>query len=137
MRAKSELQSLSEELAFSPDADFMSRAEGGQVRTWTFAGTRLNRTYARNASSAGSRARFDALSVQAPADALMADFSDAPDMRLTDEELRTLVEGMKFAKLVPTELLRNTTLVRNFVVPVHSLADAASVQARTSNGAVA
>ncbi|MGS0754127.1 hypothetical protein ACVBEH_04900 [Roseateles sp. GG27B] len=58
-------------LALSHDAQFMSSGDGSQTRTWTFAGTKQNRTYARSAAHGGGRIKFDALSVQAPAAALL------------------------------------------------------------------
>lgn len=114
LRAKSELQSVTDDLALSPDADFMSRAEGAQVRTWTFAGTKQNRTYARNASIAGSRVRFDALSVQAPADALFSCGDDTSAVQLTAEELTAHAKGIKFANLIPVVLLHMTVVARQF-----------------------
>lgn len=114
LRAKSELQSVTDDLVLSPDADFMSRAEGAQVRTWTFAGTKQNRTYARNASIAGSRVRFDALSVQAPADALFSCGDDTSAVQLTSEELTAHAKGIKFANLIPVVLLHMTVVARQF-----------------------
>lgn len=115
-RAKSELQSLSEELALSPDADFMSRAEGGQIRTWTFAGTRLNRTYARNASTAGSRARFDAFSVLTPMAALKGSVHGATAIQLTNAEVANFVDGFKFSSCVPTPLMQRTIVARMYAL---------------------
>ncbi len=114
LRAKSELQSVTDDLALSPDADFMSRAEGAQVRTWTFAGTKQNRTYARNTSIAGSRVRFDALSVQAPADALFSRADDTSAVQLTAQELTADAKGIKFANLIPSVLLHMTVVARHF-----------------------
>lgn len=115
-RGRVELASLREELALSPDAHFMSRTEGSLMRTWTFAGTKQNRTYARSASSGGARIKFDALSVQAPAAALMNKDGNSTDIALTDEELRTFAEGIKFAACVPTHMLRRTVAAQFFVL---------------------
>jgi len=114
LRGKTELAALTEELALSPDAHFMSRAEGGQMRTWTFAGTKQNRTYARAAASGGGRIKFDALSVQAPAAALMPEGDGNTLVQLSDEELRTFAEGVKFASCVPSAWLRRTIVARMF-----------------------
>lgn len=113
-RAKMELTVLMEELALSPDAHFMSRAEGSQMRTWTFAGTKENRTYARAAANGGTRVKFDALSVQAPAAALRFEHHKDTSLQLTTEEQAAFSEGIKFASFVPSELLCRTILVRNF-----------------------
>jgi len=115
LRGKSELSALQEELALSPDADFMTRAEGNQVRTWTFAGTKQNRTYARTASSAGKRVKFDALSVQAPLASMVSHNVDVVDVKLTADEVEQLAEGIKFADCVPGDLLRQTVVNRLFV----------------------
>lgn len=115
-RGRVELASLREELALSPDAYFMSRTEGSLTRTWTFAGTKQNRTYARSASSGGARIKFDALSVQVPAAALMNKDDNRTDIALTDEELGTFAEGIKFAACVPAHLLRRIVTARFFVL---------------------
>ncbi len=113
-RGKIELAALQEELALSPDAQFMSRGEGSQTRTWTFAGTKQNRTYARTAAHGGGRIKFDALSVQAPAAALVHEAGGDAAVQLTDEELRAFAEGVKFASCVPSAWLRRTIVARMF-----------------------
>lgn len=115
LRGKSELSALQEELALSPDADFMTRAEGNQVRTWTFAGTKQNRTYAHTASTAGKRVKFDALSVQVPAALLASTGGKEEGVKLSPEEAGQLADGIKFADCVPLELLLRTILARLFV----------------------
>jgi len=115
LRGKSELSALQEELALSPDADFMTRAEGNQVRTWTFAGTKQNRTFARTASSVGRKVKFDALSVQAPAALLASQISQESGAQLTLEDVAQLAEGVKFADCVPADLLSRTIAARLFV----------------------
>lgn len=116
-RGKIELAALTEELALSPDAQFMSRPEAKQARTWTFAGTRENRAYARTAANGGTRVRFDALSVQAPPAALQQPTGSAEAVELTPEEQATFAEGIKFSSCVAPELLERTILVRNFATP--------------------
>jgi ATP-dependent Lhr-like helicase len=67
-RAKTALQFLRDDLGMSPGTHFIAtRSDDATVRTWTFAGTRANRTFARSAAGAGGKVKFDALSVQAPA----------------------------------------------------------------------
>ncbi|MNV82752.1 hypothetical protein D3C71_1765060 [compost metagenome] len=89
------------------------------MRTWTFAGTKQNRTYARAAANGGGRIKFDALSVQAPAAALMPKGDSDTDVQLTDEELGALAEGVKFASCVPADLLCRTVGARLFVVKLN------------------
>ncbi len=116
-RGKIELTALQEEIQVSGDSDFMSRPEDTQARTWTFAGTKQNRTYARAASRNGERSRFDALSVFAPAAALTSQTFNDPAFKLTDAELASFSEGIKFAKCVPLSLMRRTVTSRMFVNP--------------------
>lgn len=115
-RGKAELDFLTEELALSPDANFTSRPEGNQTRTWTFAGTKENRTYARAASNQGVSVKFDALSVQAPAASWSFIGEVNRNIELTDQEREAFAEGIKFASCVPPILLCRTISARNFVV---------------------
>ena len=114
LRGTTELAALQEELALSPDAHFMSRTEGNLMRTWTFAGTKQNRTYARAAAKGGGRIKFDALSVQSPVAALIPEGDSGTNLQLTDEELAAFAEGVKFASCVPTDLLSRTVCARLF-----------------------
>lgn len=117
-RGKMEFAALREELAVSADAHFMSRIEAGQSRTWTFAGTKANRTYARAAANGGTRVKFDALSVQAPAAALMSMAGSDANFKLTVEEQAAFAEGIKFASCVPPVLLCRTIGARMFTGPI-------------------
>ena len=91
-----------------------SRPDESTVRTWTFAGTRANRTFARNAAGVGSKVKFDALSVQAPASLL----ESAPGtwITLTDDELAVFAETIKFSSYLPKSLLAETVVARAFEV---------------------
>jgi len=113
-RAKIELASLTEELVISADAYFMSRTNQGDIRTWTFAGTKENRTYARAAGTVNTRVRFDALSVHAPVAALHPGIDQSVILDLTPEEQATFAEGIKFSPCVPSALLVQTILDRYF-----------------------
>jgi ATP-dependent Lhr-like helicase len=95
----------------------MFRLDGEKARTWTFAGTKENRTYARTAAHGGTRVKFDALSVQAPAAALQGGLNPGSAFQLTPEEQATFAEGIKFATCVPSQLLCRTILARYFVLP--------------------
>jgi ATP-dependent helicase Lhr and Lhr-like helicase len=113
-RGKIELAALQDEFALSPDAHFMSKTEGSQKRTWTFAGTKENRTYAHIAANGGARVKFDALSVQAPVAAFMLDGKDNSPIQLSDAELAMFAEGIKFASCVPPVLMARTIVARMF-----------------------
>lgn len=115
-RAKIKHAALQEELAVSPDAQLLSRTNTGQMRIWTFAGTKQNRTDARRAAHGGSRITFDAFSLDASAAALMHQAGDNDAcVPLTDTELATWAEGIKFAPCIPTDLLHRTVGARFFV----------------------
>ena len=92
----------------------MSRFEGVPAQTWTFAGTRANRTLARQAATGAAKVRFDALSVQAPVAALATTLPERID--LTGDELAAFHEAIKFGDCVPRELLSRTIVARNFEV---------------------
>ena len=112
-RAHAALQALTDEIPMSSGTHFVtSRSDGAPVQTWTFAGTRGNRTLARQASISGAKVRFDALSVQAPVAALAAALPEHLD--LTENELAAFHESIKFADCVPRELLSRTIVARNF-----------------------
>ena len=89
----------------------MSRSDGAPMQTWTFAGTRANRTLARQALTGAAKVRFDALSVQAPIAALATTLPERID--LTGDELAAFHEAIKFADCVPRELLSRTIVARS------------------------
>ncbi|MCM8596148.1 DEAD/DEAH box helicase [Accumulibacter sp.] len=112
-RARRALQTLADEIPASSGTHLVtSRVDGAPMHTWTFAGTRANRTLARQASAGAARVRFDALSVQAPLAALAATLPERID--LTGDELAAFRESIKFAACVPRELLSRTIVARNF-----------------------
>jgi ATP-dependent helicase Lhr and Lhr-like helicase len=114
-RARAALQFMRDDLCVSAGTHFIvSRPEEATVRTWTFAGTRANRTYARQAAGAGNKVKFDALSVQAPAPMLEAVTIDA--VALTDDELAVFAETIKFSDCLPRSLLAKTVVARAFEV---------------------
>ena len=112
-RAHAALRQLSDELPMSSGTQpVVARSDGAVTRTWTFAGTRANRTWARQASAGGQKVRFDAMSVQAPA-ALMTPLTPGP-LTLTDAEIATFAESIKFAGCLPRGLLVRMIIARNF-----------------------
>ncbi len=114
-RAQAALQMLTNEISMSSGTHFVtSRPEAMPIQTWTFAGTRANRTLARLASVGGAKVRFDALSVQAPVSIMPAALPES--LVLTDIELAAFRDSIKFADCVPQELLSRTILARNFEV---------------------
>jgi len=118
-RAQVALRGLTEELPMLVESSFfVERPETAPTRTWTFAGTRANRTWARQASTSGLKVKFDALSVHAPPSL----FTDAArgQIALTAAEINTFAESIKFAECVPQRLLMRTIVARNFESPFRS-----------------
>jgi len=114
-RAKTALQFLRDDMSISAGRYFIaSRPDEATVRTWTFAGTRANRTFARNAAGTGSKVKFDALSVQAPASLLAP--ADGTQRELTEDELSVFAETIKFSSCLPRSLLAQTVIARAFEV---------------------
>lgn len=112
-RSKLALQFLRDDLSISPGTHFISsRADDSIIRTWTFAGTRKNRTLARNASTSASKVKFDALSVQAPLAQLEPASGSVLD--LTEDELGSFAEAIKFSACLPRTLLAETVKARSF-----------------------
>lgn len=112
-RSKLALQFLRDDMSISPGTHFISsRADDSIIRTWTFAGTRKNRTLARNASTSASKVKFDALSVQAPLAQLEPASGSVLD--LTEDELGSFAEAIKFSACLPTTLLSETVKARSF-----------------------
>jgi ATP-dependent Lhr-like helicase len=112
-RAQLALQALAEEIPVPSGTHFaVSRADSTPIYTWTFAGTRANRTLARAASAGGARIRFDAFSMQAPPSALAPVMPTQID--LTAEELEAFRAPIKFDESVPDTLLARMIVVRHF-----------------------
>ncbi len=123
-RAATALQALSDEIPVSSGMHFViSRPDGMPAQTWTFAGTRANRTLARQASVGAAKVRFDALSVQTPLVGQAATL--AGRIELTGDEFAALRESIKFADCVPTGLLSRAIVARNFEVALGMTGDAA------------
>ena len=115
-RARSALRFMRDDMSISPGTHFIaSRPDETTVRTWTFAGTRANRALARHAAGTGSKVKFDALSIQAPASLLDATAIGA--IVLTDDELAAFAEAIKFSDCLPRSLLAETVTARAFEVP--------------------
>ena len=113
LRAKDALRALADELPISMGASFLvARSEATSTRTWTFAGTRANRTSAHQASTGGQKVRFDALSIHAPPSLLIS--AAQGQMTLNDEEIATFAESIKFAECLPRQLLTRTMVARSF-----------------------
>jgi ATP-dependent Lhr-like helicase len=113
-RAKSELTILQEELPIPPDiASVFICSTDGIDRTWTFAGTRANRTLAYAASTDSTRLRFNELSVAARV-VPQAMGVKPNELLITAGEQSTMAKSIKFSDCVPAALLKRMLLSRNF-----------------------
>jgi ATP-dependent Lhr-like helicase len=87
--------------------------------TWTYAGTKANRTLARlvaQGAHGGSKVRFDALTVQAPVSSVPEQLPSSLALARSDvDELRIAI---KFADCVPERLLAQTLVARCFEIGV-------------------
>ena len=112
-RAQVALRGISEELAVSLETQFIAKhSDAGTTRTWTFAGTRANRTLARQASVGAEKVRFDAISVRARAPLITV--GQLVPITLTGDDIACFAESIKFAECVPNALLGRTILARSF-----------------------
>lgn len=116
-RARVALQTLAAEIPVTFGTHLMvDRTDEEEPRVWTFGGTRANRTLARQATVGNHKVRFDALSVRAPASALL---DNTPGFRpLTESEVAKFAESIKFAECVPKHLLARTIVARYFEATV-------------------
>lgn len=110
LRARSNLTAISDEFPAPKGDSYLVTRQGSAVRTWTFAGTRANRTLARHESAGRSPIRFDALSIQAVVLSQHANVLET----LSDDEISSLSEAIKFASCLPKRLLERVVLTRYF-----------------------
>lgn len=115
-RARLALTALAEETGLTPQTQILVTQDEQGPRTWTFAGTRENRTLAHQAGQGGVKVRFDALSVRAPSGVQLDE--DGTEVQLTDHERAVLGEGMKFHACIPAGLLDRTIVARLFAAPL-------------------
>jgi ATP-dependent Lhr-like helicase len=114
-RASATREALARDILAASDQGYASSsATKAAGRTWTFAGTRANRTLAHFARDAGSKVGFDAFSVQTPPTGLPKSLPDR--IVLTDGELATFSASIKFAPCIPSPLLERTVAKRTFEI---------------------
>jgi ATP-dependent Lhr-like helicase len=114
-RAKTTLRELVEELPISLEASFMmTKSDVAPQKTWTFCGTRANRTWAYLASIGRQKIRFDAMSIQTPISKL--NIPQKIVLRLTEADISEFAESIKFAECVPRSLLEKSIISRNYEI---------------------
>jgi len=111
-RARGQIEQIMEDVPDAPMGSSFSitRTDAGGARLWTFAGTRANRTTARQIQSLVEVRRVDAvgLDLKTPIalGSLRADILTS-EMVLTDSEIGELAKSVKFSEcLAPTELVQ-------------------------------
>ena len=118
-RARLEIDQVIEEVpdTGSSDALSISRNASGAARLWTFAGTRANRTFAKQIQSLVEVRRVDAIGVdlKTPIDPseLSADLL-ARELQFSDEEIKNLSKPIKFSECLPMSLLISIIRMRQF-----------------------
>lgn len=118
-RAGLALEELRDSIPLGIAGATVSSQTGGRVRMWTFAGTKANRTLARQMRTAGASGS-DELGVDFKHDPRGAK-GDAPAVtpKLNNDELAIFTAAIKFSAAVPNSLLERLAIARLFstVVP--------------------
>jgi ATP-dependent Lhr-like helicase len=112
-RAKTTLRDLVEELPVSLEANFMmTKSDVATLKTWTFAGTKANRTWAHLVSNSGQKVRFDAMSIHTSISAL--NLAQKNQLTLAEMDVKIFADSIKFSECIPKSLLMRTIIQRNF-----------------------
>jgi ATP-dependent Lhr-like helicase len=95
----------------------MIRDESGSARLWTFAGTRANRTIAKQIQSLAEIRRIDALGIDIKTfidlKALNTDLL-AADLKFSTDEIKERAKPIKFSQCIPVHLLTQIIRLRQF-----------------------
>jgi ATP-dependent Lhr-like helicase len=122
-RARAQIELVMEEVPDIGTSFSMTRNNSGVSRLWTFAGTRANRTIAKQIQSLVEVLRVDAvgLDLKTPieigslsADVLMS------EIVFSDTEIKELAKSIKFSECLPQEMLWQVVRLRQFDFKQHS-----------------
>jgi ATP-dependent Lhr-like helicase len=118
-RARLEIEQISEDLPGTGHDGALSviRNEAGAVRLWTFAGTRANRTLARQIQSLAESRRIDAIGIDLKTPIDPSDLSAellATALVFSPEEVTELAKPIKFSECLPVALLVEIIRKRQF-----------------------
>jgi len=127
-RAQLQIEQILEEL---PDPALgtkltLSRNDSGGARLWTFAGTRANRTIAKQLQTMLEVRRVDAIGIElkTPIDlALLSTQVLASPLVFSDGEVRDLAKSVKFSECLPQALLVQIIGARQFSEPASEMED--------------
>ena len=118
-RARLEIEQVIEDLPETGNDSALSvtRNEAGAARLWTFAGTRANRTLARQIQSLTESRRIDAIGIDLktpidPSD-LNAELLNTA-LAFSPNEVKELAKSIKFTECVPARLLVQIIRKRQF-----------------------
>ncbi|MBH2042932.1 MAG: DEAD/DEAH box helicase [Comamonadaceae bacterium] len=118
-RALLEIEQVIEDLpeTESDPALSLTRNEAGAARLWTFAGTRANRTLARQIQSLAESRRIDAIGIDLKTPIDPSDLSAellATALAFSPEEVKELAKPIKFSECLPAALLLQIIRKRQF-----------------------
>ncbi len=118
-RARLELEQVTQDLPDTGNDGALSvtRSEAGAARLWTFAGTRANRTLARQIQSLAESRRIDAIGIDLKTPIDPSDLSDellATALAFSPEEVKELAKPIKFSECLPAALLVQIIRKRQF-----------------------
>ncbi len=118
-RARLELEQITEDLPDTGNDGALSvtRNEAGAARLWTFAGTRANRTLARQIQSLAESRRIDAIGIDLKTPIDPGDLSVellVTALAFSPDEVKELAKPIKFAECLPATLLLQIIRKRQF-----------------------
>lgn len=116
-RARAQIELVMEEVPDIGTSFSMTRNDSGGARLWTFAGTRANRTLAKQIQSLVEVRRVDAvgLDLKMPIglDRLSADVLMS-EIVFADSEISELAKSVKFSECLPQDMLGQVVRLRQF-----------------------
>lgn len=121
-RARIEIDQIIEDVPDMANCNALSitRSDSGAARLWTFAGTRANRTVAKQIQSLVEVRRVDAIGLDLKTlidpSALSAELL-ATEIQFTEAEVKDLAKPIKFSECLPKHLLVQIIQTRQFGKP--------------------
>ena len=121
-RAQAQLEQIMEEIpALTIGTKFtLTRNDAGGARLWTFAGTRANRTVAKQLQSIADVRRVDAIGIDLKTPIDLAKLSAEillSKLTFSDGEVSDLAKSVKFSECLPHALLVQIIRARQFIEP--------------------
>ncbi|ABM39559.1 DEAD/DEAH box helicase [Polaromonas naphthalenivorans] len=118
-RARLEIEQVTQDLPETGNDGALSvtRNEAGAARLWTFAGTRANRTLARQIQSLAESRRIDAMGIDLKTPVDLSDLSAellSTALAFSPEEVKELAKPIKFSECLPATLLLQIIRKRQF-----------------------